>query len=58
MGKSGDTMGMNSPSKGKKRILSDGISTDDILISQTKSFAAKIVTSTVQTRTTKTGGGN
>ena len=55
MGKSGDTMGMNSPSKGKKRILSDGTSTDDILVSQTKSFAAKIVASAIQTNTTNNG---
>ena len=47
LGKSEDTMGMNSPAKGKTRMLSDGTSTDDILVSQTKSFAAKIVASAV-----------
>ena len=48
-------MGMNSPTKGKKRILSDGTSADDILVSQTKSFAAKIVASAVQTNISKAG---
>ena len=42
-----DMMGMNSPTKDKKRGKSDGTSTGDLVISQTKSFAAKIVTSAV-----------
>ena len=44
-GKSKDMMGMNSPNK--KKLNSDGRSTEDLVVSQTKSFAAKIVASAV-----------
>ena len=46
-------MGMNSPTKGKKKILSDGTSTEHIVISTTKSFAAKIVVNPVHTGVSK-----
>ena len=46
-----DTMGMNSPTKGKK--LSDGTSADHIVISTTKSFQAKIVMNPVHTNVSK-----
>ena len=51
--KSKDTMGMNSPTKGKKKVLSDGTSTEHIVISTTKSFAAKIVVNPVHTGVSK-----
>ena len=43
---------MNSPKKGKKK-LSDGTSTEQIVISTTKSFQAKIVTNPVNTNVSK-----
>ena len=46
-------MGMNSPTKDKKRVLSDGTGAGDLVISQTKSFAAKVVASAIQTNVSK-----
>ena len=51
--RSKDTMGMNSPTKGKKKILSDGTSTEQIVISTTKSFQAKMVMNPVNTNVSK-----